>query len=137
MNRNPLSTLVKDDAYAAGLLDGEGCFSINSNTQAVFIQCGITYESTVKWLQRVYGGSFSSRDFDIPNRKTQYYWRVCGDEAEEACKRLLPFLKEKKPQARILLEHRRLGQWRHKEIPKSVVKRRKELWLKLRKMRRG
>jgi len=90
-------------AYAAGYLDGEGCFQYHHTPKISVINC---YPKTLIWLQKLFKGTFKKRM--RPNHKEQwratYEWRCYGDNARNCARLCLPFLQEKKQQAVIILE---------------------------------
>jgi hypothetical protein len=93
-----------DLAYAAGFIDGEGCFRIESNG-AVAIRVVNTHRPTLEFLQGLLGGSVAARKQRI--NKPQYLWAVYGDNALSATELLLPYLREKRPQAELLVTYRK------------------------------
>ena len=92
---------LTDAVYAAGYLDAEGCFRFGSTTR---VSISNTYPVTLYWFQKLFGGSVTERKTTSPKHRTPYEWRVTGEKARKCIKQLLPFLKEKLPQAIILLE---------------------------------
>ena len=101
---------VDDLAYAAGYLDGEGCFTLHGSTGYVpSVYCETTHRPTIQWLQMLLGGNLSSYERKKkPHWRPTYRWSVHGTAAVEVCHRLLLLLKEKRPQAEILIE---AGTW--------------------------
>lgn len=90
-------------AYAAGYLDGEGCFKFTNGSPAVCIEN--TYIHTLKWFELMFGGTFSSKaQTQNPKWRQAYTWVATGDNARNCINHVLPYLQEKRPQAQILLE---------------------------------
>lgn len=64
-------------AYAAGLLDGEGCIGVHHNKYgSLYINLGIynTNEEVIVWLQSNFGGIIHQRRRLSQNSKTLYEW---------------------------------------------------------------
>ena len=90
-------------AYAAGYLDGEGCFKFHHGTPVVSITS--TYVHTLLWFKKMFGGSTrAKKKQDNPNFRQAHYWEISGDNARSCIKNVLPYLQEKTTQAKILLE---------------------------------
>jgi hypothetical protein len=86
------------DAYCAGFLDGEGCFSYKR------IVCTNTYPVVLFILQELYKGNVRKRKENIVGERPQYEWAVHGEAAELCLTQVIPFLIEKKKQAELVLE---------------------------------
>jgi hypothetical protein len=105
-------------SYCAGLLDADGYFSImcNQSGQLKFgranpqwFECiGLKQvtEAGPRLLQETFGGSIYREKPSAANGKPLFTWRVGSRAAFECARRLLPFLRIKKQQARLLV---RLG----------------------------
>lgn len=95
-----------DLAYAAGYLDGEGCFTIGVNWR-IEICCTNTCRDAIQWLKDTFGGSMSG---EISGRKPgwrpTYQWRVSNQQATDMLIAIKPYLREKAPQADLLLQMR-------------------------------
>lgn len=90
-------------AWAAGVLEGEGCFSLhtrksNGNTEAT-IHCEMTDEDTVRRLHLLFKvGSVSQRQARGV-RKPTYIWSVYKHTAiMEVVLRILPYLSDRRRQ---------------------------------------
>lgn len=97
----PLGPTPTDLAYTAGFLDGEGCFIWNNT---VCVEVKTTYPKILHWLKKKYGGSFRLCKPKCGNARAQFHWRICGQEATELCKMVLPYLREKHYQALTLIQ---------------------------------
>lgn len=100
-------------AWAAGFLDGDGCFSLagygknqeiyGSTSRAVTISAGNNNLAPLEELQSLFGGELiKSR----PTQKGTEHWRWCLNGAvsvREAIIQLLPYLIDKKEAAEIVL----------------------------------
>jgi hypothetical protein len=90
--------------YLAGLLDGEGCFRFN-RTPMVEV-CG-SFPEILQDMQAHYGGRLVIQMPTALSRKRIYKWTVTGPTAMQVTTDVLPYLKEKEPQARLLLKVQR------------------------------
>ncbi len=126
----------KDDdlqhAYAAGVLDSDGCITIKKRREArqkkgsrktyyalflVVAQSGGGDDApaVIRFLHGRYGGSVQRRHDRRPDRQPMWHWAVSTMAAEKALRAIYPFLIGKKDQARIALEYRERGMGRGKE----------------------
>tara|TARA_R100001530_G_scaffold84082_1_gene58603 strand:- start:729 stop:1196 length:468 start_codon:yes stop_codon:yes gene_type:complete len=93
----------EDLAYAAGFLDGEGCFKFTNGTPEVCIEN--TYVYTLVWFTEMFGGTCRVKTKpENPKWRQAYAWAATGDNARNCINAVLPYLQEKLPQAKILLE---------------------------------
>jgi hypothetical protein len=96
-----------DLIYAAGYLDGEGCFTVTNGHKCV-VACATTHKPTILWLHKLFGGCLSlNNTVRKPHHRPTHRWQVVCKDAARVCKLLTPYLKEKAPQALllILLDH--------------------------------
>lgn len=96
-----------DIAWAAGFLDGEGCFRpyrkqrTNGIQWSTNISAGQTRPAPIWKLHDLFGGGISRHI-----SKNADYWRVTGAEnASVLLSRLIPFLTVKQSEARVLAEY--------------------------------
>jgi len=98
-----------DLAYAAGIIDGEGCIHIarTKNPQMVggivyflLVRVGTTDGVIPQHLLSIFGGSIVNR------HRRQQVWQATGAHAEAVLLAVLPYLVLKKPQAELALEFR-------------------------------
>lgn len=124
-------------AYIAGYLDGEGCFYVGRNWK-ILIACETTYYPTIKWLHRLFGGSFviSDRKRKFNHRPT-YRWSVAAHDAERVCLLVIPYLQEKKKQAELLLKLQNLMglPLNGKFLDKNVVRERDKLSIRIKELK--
>lgn len=108
-----------DAAYLAGILDGEGCISLQRYKQAgrdgegkrgaksfgysLTVSVEINSEAVVLWLIDLFGGNYSTRHRS-GNRKRQYKWSVYGKACKPILEIALPYMKVKNAQAEIALD---------------------------------
>lgn len=105
-------------AYIAGMLDGEGCISINKRKDKEYkrghsfyanLRITNTYLPVLLWIQDQFGGLGSIVEQPRKeNRKRCWQWKVATNQAAAVCKMLLPYLRIKKRQAEILVEFQKL-----------------------------
>lgn len=105
--------------YAAGLFDGEGCFSIirsqgryHRGARDFYYQCRaavhMTDQDVLKALHRTFGGVFVLHRGPTDRHAASYAWRVIGVSAERVARTLLPHLRVKKAHAQALLRFREI-----------------------------
>ena len=95
-------------AYAAGLVDGEGCIHAEKahsigNSYTVVVRVANTDVRMVNWLKETFGG-FITNDSGRRNkgvRKTCYQWVVKSRKAKDFLVLIRPYLKIKSKQADI------------------------------------
>lgn len=93
-------------AYTAGLIDGEGCFSLQKSggTYRTTIQVQMTNQNVTRWLHEQYGGHFG-HTAPTGNCEEMYSW-VLASKPKIAflIPFILPYLRVKSVPATILLE---------------------------------
>jgi hypothetical protein len=101
-------------AYAAGLLDGEGCIAVYEYpTKLGFqqvrfdVQISNTDTRPLIWMRDTFGGSLSRRGgIKRANCRECYYWHIMNAKAAEFLKMVRPFCKIKSEQIDAALEFR-------------------------------
>lgn len=102
-----------DWAYLAGLIDGEGCvtaeapgITTNGRRRAgrAMLIVGMTDAGVIKWLHETLGGHMCLRPARVPTQKPSWNWRLEGRKTKPILERLLPYLKIKDRQARVVIE---------------------------------
>jgi hypothetical protein len=97
------------NAYAAGLIDGEGCISIagyknkTGNTYAARIDVGMSSKArpVLAWLQQHFGGSIRKTRDQSERWEEAYAWAVFGKGAHTFLLAVQPYLILKAEQARL------------------------------------
>lgn len=102
-----------DLSYAAGIIDGEGCITIQKSNSSTCIS-GYIYSLSVLvrmtdfeiplWFNEMFGGSFGIARKAEGNRKTVYRWAIRSQEASEFLDSIFPYLKSKQSQAEVAIE---------------------------------
>lgn len=90
-----------EKAYAAGLIDGEGCICINYNKPTGLKKYGqfypmvtvhITDVNVLKWLQSIWGGSIKTRKKGEEHWKPSYDWKIQSTRAIEFIQEIQPYM---------------------------------------------
>ena len=107
--------------YAAGFLDGEGCFTSGPSGK-ICVTMANTYRPVVEWFRSHFGGNISRGEKRQAHHRLCYVWCVTGSKAEELCRSICVFLKEKSPQAALLISLRQTQQFTHqgKRTPQDI-----------------
>lgn len=145
-----------DNAYTAGLFDGEGSVSIlkarrsNPNYKCaqhiLCLTCTNTHKETIEWLSETYGASkaLRKRQRNHPKWKDAYGWTISAIKALEFLKLIYPYLKIKKEQARIAIEFqtskmekrsfKSSGVLRGNTLDKKTLEYREKIYLKMKQL---
>ena len=127
-----------DLAYMAGIMDGEGTFSIVIRRRDKYhwyqdcIRVHMGEPSIPRWLHNKFGGSYNERKERGSNA---YIWQSYGIEMRKICKNILPFLIQKKRQAEIMLELaeiKNIGK-KYQRDPENIKNKKYELYTELRR----
>lgn len=101
-----------DAAYIAGLLDGEGCFTMQwsdrkrdsaLSPRIVLCMCS---ERAVEWFSKTIGNSYREKTSPSLNKNgihKQYRCNISGSRASSLAKRIIPYLKVKRRQAELFV----------------------------------
>lgn len=82
-------------------MDGEGYFLFH-HTPTVGVSN--THLPSLKFLAGLYGGSVSRKRSTNRRARPAYEWRCYGPKAKRCIETVLPFLREKAPQALLVLQ---------------------------------
>ena len=88
-----------DLAWAAGLLDGEGCFSL-TNTPYITVE-SIT-PGVITEMNRIFGGNCVALKRKTSRGNVVFRWRIYGQNALNVCRSTAQYLVDKKEQAHLL-----------------------------------
>lgn len=118
-----------DLAYTAGIVDGEGCISINfkknDNRCQLMLKVAMHDPDVPNWLSETFGGKVYSgwQNSKLAKNSYNYIWSKYGKSAQDLLISLLPYIKEKRPHILIAVElpikdvGERLSDWeRNKQI---------------------
>lgn len=98
-----------DLAYFAGIIDGEGSISLikrNKRTKSNTFTLTVIVGNTNEWLIQQLKFSFGGGVYLIEgggNNKDSWQWKICARKALIFLESVYPYLKIKKPQARIAI----------------------------------
>lgn len=91
------------NAYAAGLIDGDGTISSSEFAHDVIFYS--TEFVSIKWMFSHFGGHFYSRDRSEDKQKTVFRWTMSGrSNKEKMLLSIIPYLIIKRDRAKLLLE---------------------------------
>jgi len=96
---------VRTLAYAAGIIDGEGSIGAYRirNTVHVKVTVGMTNELIPQWFLEQFGGSLRLDKSGPSHQKPCWTWNASAGDMLPLMKLLIPFLKLKQRQARLLM----------------------------------
>lgn len=125
-------------AYLAGILDGEGCFTIGRCRTSYVPRIIVvnTNKELITWLQRNFGGDYSRSSVKgRPTWKPRYSWRVSHRSAFQVAELAHDFMRVKRKQARLFIMWSVVGE----VYPKWPGLRHKfymDIWRMIRRMNR-
>jgi hypothetical protein len=114
---------IRDRAWLAGIVDGEGTITLCPNSNGIgigyiSISIGMTHVATIRHIRSLTGhGMFVMSVPKNPKHRTCYYWTVRCKQAAAVLRKLLPFLVTKKKQALLALQFDALMMPIGKRIP--------------------
>lgn len=132
-------------AYAAGIIDGDGCIQSFVKRQAdgrmsniVKVTVGMCSHAIPKWLQDNFGGSLRQYQGHGNNPRLRSMWELSGSKSLRFLEAITPFLVEKQQQALIarqLLSTQ--GKWggNRRRMPQDVEQERIRLSNELRRLK--
>lgn len=94
--------------YAAGYIDGDGCFYIGKYRSKYIADIFITStdRDILEWFKNQYGGTITTPKKPLPGRehhKPVYYYRIRKKRSIALAKSILPFLLEKQEEAKLFI----------------------------------
>jgi excisionase family DNA binding protein len=116
----------EDLAYLAGIVDGDGSIMIKkvrrkmSPSYRAYLIVGMACESLITFIHEKLGGRIARYKPKHPNHRMKFSAELEGVPAESALVKLLPYLKLKQRQARLVLEFRKL-QGKSRDYKTKVV----------------
>jgi hypothetical protein len=134
-----------DLAWAAGIIDGEGCIYIDRSLGKKHATTGYTlrlevtmgHKQAVNQLHKLFGGTFrKSRSFGKKNN-IAWTWIVCANQAETTLKIIRPYLIIKAQEAKLALRFRliRRSSWGRIATSAKVLAQREKFYWQLRKLK--
>lgn len=97
---------VRDLAYAAGILDGEGCIGAWGGSEPfVYIKVTNTDKRLLDWFQAKFGGYVRIKDRKISNPKwaVAWDWYLTRPDTIPFLKKMIPFIKLKQDQLHLAM----------------------------------
>jgi hypothetical protein len=100
-----------DLAWAAGIIDGEGCISLNQEKRTQYL-LRLTVTNTnlllLTRIQELFGGNICPMKRYQDHWKDRWQWDLKAAKAERALRAVLPYLVAKRQEADIALQARAL-----------------------------
>lgn len=87
------------------------------------------------WLAKVFGGILRPCKPRLKHRKSSWRFDIAGSKARETCLQLIPFLKEKGAQAKLLVAHQDTRVYSCKVVPLEVAQLRWQLYTQCRELK--
>lgn len=87
---------VRDIAWAAGFIDGEGWFG--ANNKCLYIAVSQVQKEPLEWLQRLFGGRLYFEPTNNPRHQDIWTWKLCGKSAGGVMMTLYTLLSPKRQQ---------------------------------------
>jgi hypothetical protein len=109
----PITLPETDRAYAAGLIDGEGCIRLTQRGAqggtvfrtgqcTLMVEVSNTDKGMTTWLHERFGGSVSYKpDNPEENRKQQWHWRCAANKALYCLDVIWPYTRTKRQQVKL------------------------------------
>lgn len=106
-----------DLAWAAGIVDGEGCITLQTVKSSAGNLCYVlrltVNNTSLLMLQRlveIFGGTIIPKKRGLARHKPQWSWQVCSKKAEAVLTQVAPYLVNKREEAQVGLLSRKLMQ---------------------------
>lgn len=139
---NPPNISDTDLAWAAGLIDGEGCIHITKrpadkyrreNFQLTVAVC-MTHKPTIERLYNIFKVGSVCHKHPRGKQRTPWTWTVLAQQAEAVLRLLMPYLFTKLAEGKIAFEFRRtmLGTRGRRGVPAPLMQERRKLYRKMR-----
>jgi hypothetical protein len=93
-----------EHAYLAGFIDGEGSFGVSN--QSISLRVTNTHFPVLERLRELWGGAVILHGEGDGVRRTSWQWQLYGEKVTTAIRDMWDHLREKRPQAGLLLEWR-------------------------------
>jgi len=89
-------------SWLAAYTDGEGYMDLDTSARVVWTA---THRPTLEYIQSLVGGKFRTLAKQATQRKPRYQVTLTGPRARTVLAQVLPWLREKKPQAELILSY--------------------------------
>jgi hypothetical protein len=104
-----------DYIYLSGILDGEGCITVGAGKKETCINYNPivcvqnTSKELIDWLQKTFGGQVYLSKKETSKTKAAWMWRITKKKSIELLLlAVLPYIRIKREQAKLLLDFSRL-----------------------------
>lgn len=124
-----------DLAYLAGLLDGEGCFTVGTSGSPL-ISVEMTHLATIEWIADCFGTGVTTVRKRQPHHTQSFRTQAWGENAQLLAADLLPFLRIKHANAEVFQRWRRAPRGRGRQIPPEILALRAEIKAEIRRLNR-
>ena len=133
-----------DLAWAAGLIDGEGCICIyrrkaRGNTAQrhnLVLVVSMVPDAALRKLCLLFGGKINFKPARRLKQGNSWEWRVHQKEAQAVLKQLQPYLVTKLAEARLAIQFCDMpAATRWKKLPQNIIDAREEFCVKLSDMK--
>jgi hypothetical protein len=127
----------EDLIYAAGFLDGEGCFSIGRHHK-ITVSASNTDKAVIEWLKKTFGGSvcMNATHLRKPNHRQVYSWSVVSNDADRLCKSIVPYLRVKTAQCVGLILMKQTTTAGGKRLEPELLQERDRIALRVKELKR-
>ena len=122
--------------YFAGFFDGEGYIGLLKRTRGKYIEHFVQLSLGQKdgeimgWIKENFGGNVY-----LVKRDGSYYWTSSNKNAYKLLKRIIPYLKYKKPQAELAIEFFE-GRGKERKLSNEEMNRREDIYSKLKQAKK-
>jgi len=89
-------TTEVENAWAAGLLEGEGSFFTKTNGHTPIVSCQMTDLDVLDSLHSLFGGNLRSYDKRESHHKQSWTWSISGDKAINLLEKILPYMHQRR-----------------------------------------
>jgi len=139
--------------YLGAMLDGEGSIGIERlspckvkrkgkeewQRKKYYYTCRVcvvnTFLPMLEFFKKEFGGSINYKN--ASTNKQCYRWHIFGENLESLLYEVLPFLWEKKPHAKILLDYRKTVGKTGWNLTNEILEKRNQLWLKCKNLNKN
>lgn len=136
---------ITDYAWAAGIIDGEGCLYIQkckpskgakNNMYGARIRVAMTHFPTIQKLHNIFGGNLYGRNPQLSNVKHQFAWEMTSQKCKLVIDSIINFLFTKREEALVLDEFLKLPKaTSFKETPDWLLEKREKLYKKIKELK--
>lgn len=123
LKRLPVTHSEVVRAYAAGLIDGEGCVRLTARGKnggkgfrlgqyTLMVEVTNTDHGMIQWLRGTFGGTVShTKESYEENRKAKWHWRLAANQALHFLDIIWPYVRTKRKQVKLGRRFQRYAQY--------------------------